>query len=479
MKDNVLINGFKIAGTCFMPAILLCLFFLSCKKEKIVNNDLRAYVVENLAAYSKIPVNGVDTVFAPIGLIYRGERTSGFQAMLSEPAGADVEITGRIDHNPDLIKEYDSLYHTNSMAMPKDLFKLSGKGTVVIKAGQLQSLDSLKIELNNFSGLLSGKYKFIVPVAIESVSNSVKLKSRLMFVRFLIEVINLRTSISDISGNSTVMLFDTDKGRGDVFIQASLDNIIRKNIEVVVEGISDNAYVNAYNLEHGTNFRSFPSGSYKLLTNKVTLEAGNPTSSQNIHVQLTDFSAFAANHSYLLAVKIKDHLDQQMADPLNNIVYISMQKNNVDPSNNGLNGDQMNRSNWKINALGYFGTFRPSNILDGSNTTAWISNGLLPHDVTLDMGNSHTVKGFSIVPNYQYRSYDFLEMEVFSSDDGQKWKIEGKFMGTSTSAESSAILPDLKTVKFINPVTARYFKFNIVKTTQGAMAGMAELYGIN
>lgn len=66
-------------------------------------------------------------------------------------------------------------------------------------------------------------------------------------------------------------------------------------------------------------------------------------------------------------------------------------------------------------------------------------------------------------------------MEVYSSTNGTTWKLEGYYVGTTTSAGSTVANPDIKNVRFLTPVTARYFKFNITKTTDGSYAGMAEL----
>lgn len=327
-------------------AVAILLFYLcysSCKKSEIDSNDLVAYVANNLSPYQEIPVNSGDTVIADINLIYLGKLGSGFQALINGTSGKDVEVTGKIDANPQLIKAYDSLYHMHSLALPSDLFKISGDGKVTIKAGQMQSADSIKIELNNISGLKVGKYTYVVPIVLESMAKDVQLKSKLMFVR------------------------------------------------------------------------------YKLVVNP---------------------------------------------------------KNNVDRTNAGLSGQQIDRTGWSTTALSYYDVSAPSNVLDGENETVWESDGIIPQWLMLDMGMTETVKGFSIVPNYVYPGDDFIDMDVLSSKDGITWEMQGKYTGTSASAQSSADLPDIKTVKFINPVTARYFKFNVTSSTGGGYAGMAELNGI-
>lgn len=469
------ITKYKIYAFC---AATLCLFSLSCKRDEIEKNDLVAYVAQNLSAYNEIPTNIADTVISNLSLIYAGKTGLGFPVLLIEASKSGVEITGRIANDPELINAYDSLYHTKSLTIPDGLFKMVGDGKAHIKAGQTQSIDSLKIEINNISGLAMGKHTFVVPIALEATAKNTKLKSKLMFMRYNIVVNQVYASISGLSGGSDIILLNTTNLDPNIFIQASLSNSIRQATEISVVEVDSRMFLDAYNTEHNTSYLPFPKAAYRLLQNTTTIPTNKKVSAQSIQVQLTDPSLLNTTQNYLLALRIKENGILSLADPQKNTVYISIQKNNIDLTNAVLTGQQMDRIGWKVNALGYYEDFVPANILDGKNTTAWDSDGKLPQWLTLDMGMAQTVKGFSLVPNYKYREDDFIEMDVLSSDDGKIWKIEGKYVGTRTSSQSSVNKPDLKTIKFIDPVTARYFKFNITKTTEGQFTGMAELYGI-
>jgi hypothetical protein len=84
-----------------------------------------------------------------------------------------------------------------------------------------------------------------------------------------------------------------------------------------------------------------------------------------------------------------------------------------------------------------------------------------------------------MIPGYRYRSEDFIRMEVLSSNEGQSWKFEGAYAGTPTDPSSSAANPDVKQLKFRAPVKARYFKFNITRSTNASYySSVAEIYGI-
>lgn len=462
-----------------LAAMLLCLCSLSCKKNELEKDDIIAYVAQNLSAYRVIPTNTTDTIISNMDLIYAGKTNVGFPALLVEPSNSDVEITSRIDNNPELIAAYDSLYHSHSPTIPDGLFKINGNGKISIKAGEKQSADSIKIKIDKISGLKTGKFTYMVPIVMECTAKNVKLKSRLMFVRYNIFVSNLEASISDYYGSSNIILMNDQNLNGSVFfIQASLNNTFRQAIEVGVEEISNKEFLDTYNSEHHTSYLPFPKGAYVLLRSAATVPAEETISSEDIEGRISDASVFSSSQAYLLPLKVKENGVGSLAGGKNNIMYISVEKNNLDRDNAVLNGERIDRKNWIINARGHYGTFVPENILDGNNATAWDSDGRLPQWLTLDMGTVQIVKGFSIVPNYDYPDDDFISMDVFSSNDGINWKIEGKYTGTPTSTQSSAANPDIKTVNFISPVTARYFKFNITKTTEGSYAGMAELYGI-
>lgn len=463
-----------------LTVMVFSLYCASCKKDQPTGAEGDEYIMQNLSAYNQIPSNGSDTIIPNLGLVYPGKVKAGFVALLAGPLKADVEITAKIDHNPKLLKVYDSLYRAHSPDLPDSLFKLSGAGRVSVKAGQVQSMDSIKIALNNTTGLKTGNYTFTVPIALESVSEKVKLKSKLMFLRYSLVVSPLMASLADASGGSQIDLINTQNLGKDLFLSVTLNRSLRQDFEVNVEEVSTKTFVDAYNGEHGTSYLPFPSQGYVLLKNTGTIPAGSNLLNKGIQVQLKDLSAFSTTESHLLGLRIKDKgVVGSLGNPKNNTVYIAMFPNNIDLTNTGLTGAQIDRSGWKVSASDTYSTNIPENVLDGDNQTIWRSGkNTLPQWLQLEMDSEQMVNGFSIVPNYSSRTNNFIQMTVLSSKDGKFWKPEGEYIGKATIANSSASNPDIKTIKFIRPVTARYFMFKITKSTSGRNVGMAELYGI-
>lgn len=326
----------KKIGELYIHALLLlvCSGFYACKKDKGSSND----VAKNIAAYSFLPFNNAK-VYIPLNLGVPSNDNSGFPVLLKKAAGSDTEVTATIDTSDGLVREFDKLYAVTSPLLTPGLFKVSGSGKVTVKAGQTQSLDSIKIELDKPVGLKTGVYKYVVPLRLTSTA---ALASDIMFIRFVITV-----------------------------------------IDVI----------------------------------------------------------------------------------------------NIDPRNTGLAGTTIDRSSWSITATAE--DYGPAaNVLDNDNFSSWCAGFYdAPQGLQLDMSSSHPVKGFSIVPNYSPIDFDFLKAEVFSSNDGVVWKAEGIYNGTSTASSSTWDNPDLKTIKFIEQVTARYFKFTFTRSSLGA-PGLAELDAI-
>ncbi|MBK7099429.1 MAG: discoidin domain-containing protein [Sphingobacteriales bacterium] len=131
----------------------------------------------------------------------------------------------------------------------------------------------------------------------------------------------------------------------------------------------------------------------------------------------------------------------------------------------------MNRTLWTVSASSQYSVNVPPRVLDGSSSTYWsTTNTLLPANIDLNMGTVRTVKGFNLTPP-STSSYRFMTMEVLSSQDGNSWNQEGTFnLATNTST--------VRTLKFVTPVTAQYFRFNVTRGSGTTYTGIAEINGV-
>lgn len=267
---------------------------------------------------------------------------------------------------------------------------------------------------------------------------------------------------------------------------ASIVSHITRDIssDVVISVGVDESLVNQFNSENQTDFEFLSSSSYKLTgPQNLVVKSGQSTSTDSIKIKLTDLNSLTRDNGYILPLSIKKIAsnDKGVRESTNFktiFITVTSEFNAVDPLNPTIAGSIVNRTNWSVISSGNYSNYTVENILDGNNSTAWDSNGAMPAWVRLDMGAAKTIKGFSIVPNYVFISDNFLEMEVYSSSDDKNWKLIGKYIGMGTAATSSPQNPDIKNVKFLEPQTARYFKFNILRSTDGGYTGMAELNAI-
>lgn len=105
----------------------------------------------------------------------------------------------------------------------------------------------------------------------------------------------------------------------------------------------------------------------------------------------------------------------------------------------------------------YGAGYEASKAIDNNNSTRW-SAAVTPVTASwiyVDLGASKAVYGFSIY-HYGDGAHDVATYKVQKSDDGSNW----------TDVDSYSKGPNIETVDFSSPVTARYFK--ILPVTGGA-----------
>ncbi len=466
-------NSYKF----YFPVILITFFLTSCKKDDSLNTkELYVYAASGTLTYNVIQGN-----FNQLGnLVVPGPGTS-FPILLTRAADRDIQVNISIDTS--LVHVYDSINKltTPSAKIPAGAFGLQQNGLITISAGQTASA-AAQVELKNASLLTEGT-TYIIPIVITNANNGVPVSAtrNIIFLKTQLKVI--KAGISSLTNTNTISLVlnkanNTVTGPNAIYLKAVLNDQLTGSTQITVEEAP--SLLATYNQQTGKNFIAMPASSYQLQKPSVTIVEKTTNSADSIVISLPNLQLFQTGNDYLLPVQIKTAKNQSAditADDTKKVVYIqvSVFENNIDPANAAVTGSSISRTGWAVTASGSYQSNVVNRVLDGNNATAWDSDGRMPAWVQLDMGATKTVKGFPIVPSYEYRNDNFIEMEVYSSNNGTTWKLEGKYSGTTTSASSTAANPDIKTVRFITPVTARYFKFNITKTTDGAYAGMAEL----
>ncbi|MFE7085484.1 BT_3987 domain-containing protein [Sphingobacterium spiritivorum] len=464
LNINILLLALSLSCTVLLTA---------CKKELDNSSELFLYVPSGSLSYNTLNGGSV--------LAYRDKTLefsyTGFPAVLTRALDKAVQVKANID--PGLVESYNKTNNTNYPVLPEGAFSLGEKSQITIAAGQTVSADSIRVQLSDLSKLRLGTTNYLIPVVLTSVNKDIPVSTNRQTMYVQVTVKSIAYYITGISDKNRVDIVlkrngNTTSGTSTVDIKAKINAVFTKPVTVSVA--ANNGLVEDYNKKNNMTYLPFPAGSYNIIKDNVIIPANALVSSENIEVKLTDMSLFADDKEYLLPLMIKDNPSKDLppADTSQNVVYlqVSIAVNNIDAANPPITGSLINRTTWKLTAAdSFFGSV--SNIQDGNNATSYINS--LETPINLDMEQIQTVKGFIIIPNYTFTPMiDIISMEVFSSNDGVNWKPQGTYEGTQTDLQSSADNPDLKYVRFITPVRARYFKIIPTQSTSGFYYGLAE-----
>lgn len=253
-------------------------------------------------------------------------------------------------------------------------------------------------------------------------------------------------------------------------------NIASYASAVTADLSADLTLVDGYNQRNNTQYKAFPEGSYELVKTQTQIPAGAKFSIDSFEVSIKNFAALQTGTAYILPLKTVAPAPFVVGPK--SIAYIILRISNVDPANAAVTGTVASRTGWSVTASGSYSANPVALVLDGSNSTAWSSEGGIPAWLRLDMGAAKTVKGFRLVPSYAYRNENWLQVNVSSSADGNTWQYVGTYNGSVTLASSNANNPDIKHLSFLTPVTGRYFRFDIVRSTDASYTGLGEINAV-
>ena len=256
--------------------------------------------------------------------------------------------------------------------------------------------------------------------------------------------------------------------------------------QVRVKVSVDNSLVETYNEENGTEYNEIPAEGYKLNKEEVTISEGQMLSTDSISFDLNDFASLKDKNGYMIPLKIVELTTNDKGVEISSnlsVVYITINNSfiNIDPTATTIEGEPLVKTNWTAVAnTTYTPSYSASNTIDNNNSTVWFAStwGSVPA-LTVNMGSEQELKGFRITPNYTAfgKGYAIKKIEVFFSDDGEKWTSQG-VSPVFEVPSGSVNEPDYKIIKFYEPVKTTYFRFVLVEN-HDYYAGIAEIDAMN
>ncbi|MCD2421808.1 DUF1735 domain-containing protein [Niabella pedocola] len=458
-----------------LTGMALLVVSFSCKKNEngIQNNELFVYAPTGSIAYNAI---GVDSL---VVLETGTTKNDGiaFPVNITRPVDRAIQVATVIE--PSLVRWYDSVNNNLTAPSPEitpGSVELANGGMVHIEAGATQSYDSVRIIIKDPSLFAGGNLTYVIPVVISSTTNGVPISNnrKVMFVTLYSRVMS--AGISTFS-NTTVINDSIAKNGNDIAGNNLfyLRGLVTEPVsgQQTVQAEINNALIPAYNGLNKTSYLPFPAAVVQLQKATAVIPAGSV--SDSLAVRLDNLGSLEAGKQYQVPLQVKGVSGTPPLPVAYNrkVVYLNIKvyASNLDPRYTGLTGTAVTRSGWSASASATYSTNVAPRTIDNSTSTNWLATvASLPASLDLNLGAVKTIKGFNVNPPTT-SSYNFLTMQIYSSQDGVSWNLEGTFNATASSTA-------VKVFKFVTPVTAQYFRFNITRASGTSYTGIAEVNAI-
>lgn len=254
--------------------------------------------------------------------------------------------------------------------------------------------------------------------------------------------------------------------------------------EVSVSITPDEARAASYNTANKTNYILLPAANYKIISStQIKIMPGSVIATDSLKLEILDRTKLNDEKGYILPLSISGISTKDKGIAASNnygTIYIIVKGTyqNIDKTQTLLDGTLSPRTGWLTTvSTTTSGALGPA-MIDGNNATAWRSSTstTTARWCSIDMGSAQQLKGFRLVPNYVAVAENPTAISISTSLDNVTWTKQGEWKGTGPATGSTATTPDLKHINFINPVQARYFRFDITAIVSGNRVGIAELY---
>lgn len=353
----------------------------------------------------------------------------------TKPAPQDLTVQLSIDRS--LVDAYNKEHGTNYVALQNVELE---NATLYIKQGEYISADTLKVHYTNLDEFQNGSEKFILPIAITSISGSGVSTSDNNGKIFLTFESTYKPNYVTLSESKVYQLeYQYNQGFTGLSSNWEISGVLKSawktDSDTKVTLAINPALVGTYNALHGTDYSLLTSASLKQST--LTIKQGNTAPEENVFLSFSDnMASVQLGTDYVIPVTITS-VDGVGADiGESKVIYIVYKTTIVgflSKVAKPVGSVISNHKDWSYTLNG-----------ESSNLNDYVSDGSV---VEINLGKQESIKSLALTFYEWYYSSEGASVAV--SKDGVKYESLGIVTGF---AEKTSY------IQFVEVKQAQYIK---------------------
>jgi len=378
-------------------------------------------------------------------------------------AGSDPSLTAaatiKVLTQAELDAEYSLPEAVNYKLIGTDAYSLAATTVDFSSADRYKLIEiALKPQVVKAAMESNPDAVWVLPLKVTSETDSINAEKNELFLR-LKAVITPAVGFTD----PTLVVQQYEYGVVSTITQKVKFSLDTDNLwELEAKLAVDNEYVQEYNWDNGTNYKTLPAGTYTI-PETVTLPIG--TTSRELELSVKGDQLEPGD--YMLPVRVTEVSQFEISEE--RAVY---------PLAIRIMGPQLDRTGWTAEAnteelTGEGASGKAGCALDGDLGTYWHSTWQtgnwvsFPFEIIVDAKVEYTFTQFALAQRQHNDYTDTKSGKFYVSSDKENWTEVGSF--------AMEKILDKQTFG-IKPTKGRYFKVSIYESYRGTNASLSEIY---
>ncbi len=233
-----------------------------------------------------------------------------------------------------------------------------------------------------------------------------------------------------------------------------------KDVEV---NLSDNiSLTEKYNKDNGTEFKSLPQGTIKILTPNIVIKAGATKSKEKVKAVLDYDKVKDIKESGLGSIVINKVSEGIKIASSMSVIHVLLHKEftNINMEGSLNRAEFVDRAKYAVTTMtDWGGKFSISNITDNNLSTSWAYETSENPSLQFSLDETTEIKGIRTIPFVYngYYGYNSKRIKVYTSLDGKEWENQGVFVASFPSSQAPIDIAFYETVK------TKYIKIEITR----------------